>query len=286
MPVPLYDAHNHLHDEWLAPHWDKIAAQLPALGLQRAVVNGTEEADWPRVTKLSRQHTWIAPSFGLHPWHVGNRSPDWINKLNAALGHTPAAFIGEIGLDRWILDRARPDDPRLTGLRRAPLEEQLDVFSAQLALAAARNRPATIHCLDAWGTLHETLRAAPVPACGFLLHAYGGPAELIKTFADLGAYFSFNASFLDDRRARQLNTFRQIPPDRLLIETDAPAMPLPLSWRTHKLPLSPDGFVVNHPGNIEAAYTGLAAFLGEPAATLASQVEKNFQRLFAPPRGA
>jgi hypothetical protein len=41
MPLPLYDAHNHLHDEWLAPHWKKISAQLPALGLRRSIVNGT-----------------------------------------------------------------------------------------------------------------------------------------------------------------------------------------------------------------------------------------------------
>jgi TatD DNase family protein len=139
----------------------------------------------------------------------------------------------------------------------------------------------TIHCLDAWSPLGELLRSAPaLPARGFLLHAYGGPAEMIKTFAGLGAYFSFNGSFLDERRARQLDTFRHVPPDRLLIETDAPAMPFPSAWRTHKLPLSSDGQVVNHPGNLEAAYTGLAAFLGETLPALAARVEKNFQRLF------
>jgi TatD DNase family protein len=281
MSVPLYDAHNHLQDEWLAPHWEKISAQLPALGLRRAVVNGTHEDDWPRVTELSRQHAWITPSLGLHPWHVGNRAKDWFSQLTAALDATPGAAIGEIGLDRWILDRARPDDPRLAGLRRATLEEQTAVFAQQLALAATRALPATIHCLDAWGPLLAQLHAAPaLPVCGFLLHAYGGPPEMITAFADLGAYFSFNGAFLDERRARQLDTFRHIPAARLLVETDAPAMPLPQPWRTHKLPLSPDGQLINHPGNLEAAYTGLAAFLGEPVARLAARVEENFGRLF------
>jgi TatD DNase family protein len=282
MPVPYYDAHTHLHDEWLAPHWGKISAQLPALGLHRAVVNGTHEADWPRVGEMSRQTTWITPSFGLHPWHAGGRADDWFSRLTAALDATPGAVIGEIGLDRWILERARPDDPRLAGLRRAPLEEQTAVFAQQLALAAARESPATIHCLDAWGPLLEQLRAArALPSPGFLLHAYGGPPELINAFADLGAYFSFNGSFLDERRSRQRETFRHIPADRLLIETDAPAMPLPPAWCTHKLPLSPDGQRINHPGNIEATYTGLAAFLGEPVSTLAARVEENFLRLFS-----
>jgi TatD DNase family protein len=283
MPLPLYDAHNHYHDEWLAPHWEKIAAQLPSIGLRRAIVNGTSEADWPQVITLARAHpAWITPSLGLHPWHVGNRSPDWLATLTTALDAHPLAAVGEIGLDRWMTDRARPDDPRLAGLRPAPLQEQLDVFTAQLALAAARNRPATIHCLDAWGALHDALRHAPaLPARGFLLHAYGGPAELIRPFTDLGAYFSFNGYFLDERRARQLDTFRHIPPDRLLVETDAPAMPLPQPWRTHKLPPAPDGTVINHPGNLEAAYTALAAFLGEPLPSLATRIESNFLRLFS-----
>ncbi|ATC63444.1 hydrolase TatD [Nibricoccus aquaticus] len=286
MSVPLYDAHNHLHDEWLFLHREKISAQLSAIGLRRAVVNGTAESDWLAVLSLARAHpTWITPSLGLHPWHVGNRSANWLATLTAHLDATPHAALGEIGIDRWMTDRAHPSDTRLIGLRRAPLAEQLDAFSAQLSLATARNLPATLHCLDAWGALHDTLRTAPaLPARGFLLHAYGGPAELIRRFADLGAYFSFNGYFLDDRRARQLDTFRHIPPDRLLIETDAPAMPIPQAWRTHKLPPSPEGTPLNHPGNIGATYTALAAFLGEPLPSFATRIEQNFLRLFRPAR--
>ena len=280
MPLPLYDAHNHIHDEWLAPHFTKIERQLLDLGLVSAVANGTSEADWPSVVEVSRR-TWIQPSFGLHPWHVGNRSPAWLDQLQLLLEANPAAGVGEIGLDRWMTDRARPDDPRLAGLRRAPLDEQLSAFTAQFSLAARFDRPATIHCLEAWGALHDSLRQAPaLPARGFLIHAYSGSADLIKTFADLGAYFSFNGAFLDERKGRQRETFRHVPRARRLIETDAPAMPLPRAWRTHKLPPSPDGSPVNHPGNLEATYHALAAFLGEPVATLASAVEENFHRLF------
>ena len=280
MPLAYYDAHNHLQDDGLAPHLGKIAPQLTALGLRRAVVNGTCEDDWPRVSELSLQHSWVLPSFGLHPWDVGNRSLDWLEKLSAALAAHPRAGVGEIGLDRWILDRARPDDPRLVGLRRATLDEQAKVFTDQLAIASRDNRPATIHCLDAWGALDEILRATAVPARGFLLHAYSGPAEMIQGFANRGAYFSFNGSFLDDRHTRHHNSFKLVPPDRLLVETDAPAMLLPQPWRTYKLPPSPTGQPVNHPGNIEAAYAGLASLLGISVEALATLVEANFTRLF------
>jgi TatD DNase family protein len=280
MSIAYHDAHNHLQDDWLAPHLDKISAQLAALPLHAAVVNGTCEDDWPRVSELSRRFSWIVPSFGLHPWDVGNRSPAWQEKLSAIIAAHPDAGVGEIGLDRWILDRARPDDPRLAGLRRAPLDEQIEVFTTQLQLAAKDNRPATIHCLDAWGALADTLRTVALPARGFLLHAYSGPAEMIHGFADRGAYFSFNGSFLEERKARHRETFKLIPYDRLLVETDAPAMPLPQPWRTHKLPPSPTGQPINHPGNIEAAYAGLASLLGRSIEALAAQVEANFAALF------
>jgi len=280
MPPAYYDAHNHLQDDWLAPQLEQIVPQLGDLGLRGAVVNGTCEDDWARVSELSRRFFWAMPSFGLHPWDVGNRSPDWLAKLAAVLQAHPAAGIGEIGLDRWIIDRARPDDPRLAGLRRAPLSEQIDVLSAQLQLAARDNRPATVHCLDAWGALDQVLRTTALPARGFLLHAYNGPAEMVRGFVELGGYFSFNGSFLDGSHARHCETFKIIPRDRLLVETDAPAMILPEPLRTHKLPLSFTGQPVNHPGNIDAAYAGLAAIAGLTVADLAGQAEVNFLRLF------
>lgn len=294
----LYDAHNHLQDEWLEPHLERIAHTTSDLSIHAMVVNGTHEADWPRVSELAQRFPFVRPSYGLHPWHVGNRAPDWLDRLRARLAADPRAAVGEIGLDRWMTDNARPDDPRLAGLRRAPLEEQIEVFAAQLALAAEENRPLTIHCLQAFGALDELLHAHPVPRRGFLLHAYGGPAEMVSRFADSGAYFSFNGYFLKDthptspsgevchlisdkpaKRSR-FEPFRIIPLERLLVETDAPAMPLPQAWRSHKLPPSPEGETVNHPGNLDASYAGLAALRGIPVAELTKQVAANFTRLF------
>jgi TatD DNase family protein len=278
--LPLYDAHNHFHDDWLAPHRAAIDTELRRTGLRRAVVNGTCEADWPVVAALAREHDWILPSFGLHPWDAGNRSPDWRDALVAQLTANPAAPVGEIGLDRWILDRARPDDPRLVGLRRAPLAEQIEVFAWQLELAAAQNRAASIHCLDAFGPLLDVLCRARLPARGFLLHAYGGSSEMMRQFADVGAYFSFNSAFLDRRYAARQETFKLVPADRLLVETDAPAMPPPAAPNVLELPSASDGTRINHPANIAAAYATLADLRGMSSEALATQVEKNFQRLF------
>lgn len=286
MPT-LYDAHNHLHDAWLIPHREKIFGDLASVSVRGAVVNGSSEADWPEVAALFAQTSAtnrpgalkVIPSYGLHPWDVGNRSSQWLEKLRGYLQADPAAGVGEIGLDRWMLDRAKPDDPRLVGLRRAPLEEQSEIFLAQLALATATNRVASIHCLDAIGPLYDLLRAAERPARGFLLHSYNGSTEMAVNFAELGAYFSFNGSFLDPRKQRLREVYAHIPFERLLVETDAPALRLPDSLEKFPPFAVDDGSLAGHPANLVRAYEGLAELRGITLDALALQVEKNFHRL-------
>lgn len=277
---PLYDAHQHFHFPALTPHRTRVEADLRSIGLRRAVVNGTCEDEWPVVTALAREHDWILPSYGVHPWDAGNRSPDWQRRLRATLEGEPHAGVGEIGLDRWITDHLRPDDPRLAGLRVAPLAEQTEVFAWQLALAAELNRPASIHCLRAIGPLHDVLRTARLPARGFLLHAYSGPLELVEPLAGLGAYFSYNGYFLRARHGAKSRVFAVIPADRLLVETDAPAMELPAPHERFTLPSGPGGERVNHPANLAATYAALAELRRMPVDKLAAQVEENFLRLF------
>ncbi|MFI5357993.1 MAG: TatD family hydrolase [Opitutales bacterium] len=276
----LYDAHNHLQDDWLQPHLDPIAQDLAQVGLAAAVVNGTTPADWPQVSALARRFSWVVPSYGVHPWDSGNRPPDWREQLRTRLIAEPRAHVGEIGLDRWMIERAKPDDPRLAGLRRAPFAEQIEVFSGQLSLATELNRAASIHCLEAWGALADVLRGARRPAHGFLLHAYAGPAELVHPLADLGAYFSFNGAFLDPKRTGARAAFQVVPPDRLLVETDAPAMLLPRARSRFALPPACTGESLNHPANIAAVYAGLADLLAQPVPDLAARVETNFHHLF------
>jgi TatD DNase family protein len=278
--IPLYDAHQHFHFDPLTPHRAAIDVDLRRLGVQRAVVNATNEEEWPLVAALAREYDWILPSHGVHPWDSGNRSPNWLAGLRTQLTADPRAAVGEIGLDRWIIDGIKPGDPRIAGLRVAPLEEQAEVFAAQLALAAELNRAASIHCVQAWGALLDLLKTTARPARGFLLHGYSGPAEMIKTFTDLGAYYSFNLQLLEPRHAARLNNFHHIPAKRLLVETDAPTKAPPPERNRFPLGNGPDGSPINHPGNIAVAYEALAELRGLPVGVLAGQVEANFHGLF------
>ncbi|MEI8235065.1 MAG: TatD family hydrolase [Verrucomicrobiota bacterium] len=261
----LYDAHNHLQDAALRPHLPAVVPALEQIGLARAAVNGTCEADWEDVAALAAAHPWALPCYGLHPWFVKARTPHWREALAARLADGRAG-VGEIGLDRWIAGFDLP--------------EQIGVFTWQLDLAAQRNLPVSLHCLQAWGALWEIVRERPVPARGFLLHAYGGPPEMVEGFLRRGAYFSFSGHFLHERKASRREIFRTLPADRLLVETDAPDMLPPPGHRPFTLPDSPEGRVLNHPANLLAIYEGLAKVRGCTVEPLAAQVAENFKRLF------
>lgn len=264
MSLRLYDAHNHLQDERFASRSEELLAAAKKEGVVKMVVNGSGEQDWPMVLDLARRHSQVVPSFGYHPWYVKKRSPDWQKNLIKFLDAVPSA-IGEIGLDRWIEGYDTP--------------QQEEVFIWQLRLAAERNLPVSIHCLKAWGRLLEILQNEPRAKCGFVLHSFGGPKEMVPALAKLGAYFSFPGYFAHERKVKQREAFRAVPPDRLLIETDAPDQLLPDELSKYSI-TDANGKPLNHPANLSAVYRFLSEFQGKPVDKLAEEVEENFLRVF------
>ncbi len=276
----LYDAHCHYQFEELTPYWDKIATELEQIHLGGAIVNGTHpDQDWSTVNTLAARHDWVIPSFGIHPWDVATRPVDWQERFIARMEASPRALVGEIGLDRWILEPARANEPEMADLKVAGIEEQQDVFAWQLRWAAEHNRFASIHVLRAWGPLLEVLKDTPVPQVGFLLHAYGGSPEMVPRFVEMGAYFSFSTGHIDPRKTRQRKSFQTVPLDRLLVETDAPAMAPP--HPRHPWPGSPDDDMTNHPANLAQAYADLAHLRDMAPAVLEEKVAANFVRATA-----
>ncbi len=261
----LYDGHNHLQDERLRTVRSTCIETLRGEGLRRMVVNGSSEQDWPEVLALAREFPEVLPSFGYHPWYIKERSSDWELNLNRFLDQAPAG-VGEVGLDRWI--------------KEYDLEDQERVFVTQLRIAAQRNVPLSIHCLRAWGRLLELLQEQPRPRCGFLLHSFGGPREMIPALSQLGAYFSLPGYYAHERKAQQREAFKGVPLDRLLLETDAPDQPLPRERVRYSLPDDEHGKPVNDPANLVAVYEFAADLFSEPVDALAERVEQNFQRLF------
>lgn len=254
------DSHNHLQDPRLGDPGPVIAAMKEA-GVTRCVVNATREADWAAVEKLAMTDPdFVVPAFGIHPWHAHTAEDGWQERLRELLEKHPQASIGECGLDQWVSQPA--------------LEIQRPAFMDQLRIAREMDRAATIHCLKAWGALFDAFDESPPPP-RFLMHSFGGSIEIARRLISLGGYFSFSGYFLQPRKAAVLDVFRQLPKDRILLETDAPDMLPPEEIITHPLEEKR-----NHPANLAAIGNALAEALGMGAEDLADLTRENAGRCF------
>ena len=261
----MIDCHLHLQDPRLAADLGEILATARSIGIGRFIVNGTGPDDWKRVAELAAGHPEVTPSFGLHPWKVGKEPADWLEDLESRLLDHPDAGVGEIGLDRWIEGH--------------DLDRQARVFVSQMELAVRLERPLSIHCLRAWGRLHEILSEKP-PTTGFLLHSYGGPAEMVERFVELGAYFSISGYFLHPSKASKLAVFDRVPRDRILLETDAPDMTPPTALRPYLVASAPaeaGDRTPNHPANLVAIHAAVAERWEMTPGELEQLVARNFQ---------
>lgn len=262
--MELHDAHCHYHFAEV-PYAAVEQARLDGVGF--AVVNGSSPADWPEVAALARRDPRNLPSFGLHPWDVPTARDGWPEELRQVLLDWPGAAVGEMGLDRWVQDH----DP----------VAQEGAFRIQTELSVALDRALTIHCVRAIGPLMYILRTAQLPRRGFLLHSWNGPAELVPELVRLGAYFSFSARHVDLRQVDQRAQFAElIPRDRVLVETDAPALCPAPELRRRELPAAADGSEVNHPSNLLLNNAELARTMGVTAEESAAITAGNFRRLF------
>lgn len=250
----LFDSHNHLQSAKFGKPVGGLIAEMRAAGISGCVVNATREADWEAVAELAERFPdFVFPAYGIHPWYADTAEEGWEERLGERLLADARASVGEVGVDGWV---------ELPGI-----EVQIPVFVKQAQLAAELGRAMTVHCLKAWEPLFEAMdRAAAWPE-KFLMHSFGGSAEIAERLLKKGAWFSFSGHFLHPRKAKVLEVFRKIPADRILLETDAPEMIPP--EECIEFPL---GEGINHPANLRR----IAEAFGKGAGTgILARVELN-----------
>ncbi len=259
-----YDAHCHLQDPRLRA-WRSAERDSPEESrILKRVVNGTRPEDWDDVRALGNDRPDVIPSIGLHPWNVNTAGESWRSDFERHLDSGECA-VGEIGLDRWVKDY--------------DIEAQKDAFLFQWRLARERRLPVSIHCLRAWGLLLELLQEDGPSETGFLLHSYGGPKEMVASFVDLGARFSFSGYFAHESKAKKRDAFRVVPLGRLLVETDAPDMLGPERVQFESL-FDDAGEAINSPLNLIPVYEYAAEMRGLAIEEFVRIVAENFHQLF------
>lgn len=210
MTMKLFDAHCHLQDPRILNKTPQLIATALDTGVVRFAVNGVSEKDWNLVKEMGESYPSVIPCFGLHPWFIEERSPNWFNTLKELFQITPSAAVGEVGLDKGSHGK------------KIDFNDQVQVFRRQLELAKELNRPVSVHCVHAFGDLLEIMKSTgPFPA-GVILHSFLGSAEMVPEFAKLGAYFSFSGFLMSMKKEKATKMLKVVSSDRILLETDAP----------------------------------------------------------------
>jgi len=181
-----------------------------------------EEEDWAVLPSLD--HSEVAAfGLGIHPWRAHRAANGWEKRLEEALLAHPEALVGEIGLDK----AARTPE---TG--QTEWAAQLSCFCTQMRLAGRLDRPASVHCVQAHGTLYDYLKEAqakgePTPPT-VALHSYTGSPDLAVSLLKLprvgqGVFFGFSAAVnlkTPAMAAKFKDVVARIPHDRILLESD------------------------------------------------------------------
>jgi len=231
----MFDAHLHLQDCRFNKVLDEVVQQAVRAGIDGVCTCGTAPSDWEAtalVSRLSIPFT-VVPAFGTHPWYVRSLPPDWLEKLEGYLSDYPDAAVGEIGLD---------------GIRDdLPFKEQEEIFVSQLRLAVRLGRSVVLHGARAWSRLTDALRPFADALPGFVAHGFGGSAEQLDRYLDLGGYVSVAGSVCNPRATKVRAVAVRVPADRLLVETDSPDL-FPLGGTP--VALDVQGKPLNQPANL------------------------------------
>jgi TatD DNase family protein len=259
------DSHCHFDFEDFDVDREPLWQSCRDRGINAMVIPGVAPDQWPRMAQLCISSEGLYYSVGLHPCWLGSfLSPDaWHDQLpqlrealiNSA-GNKNCVAIGECGLDQYI-----DGDP----------EQQESVLVCHLQVAKELDLPVILHCRRAHNELLRLLKNHPLPRGG-VVHAFSGSIELARQYLAMGFYLGVGGTITYERANKTRNAIKELPLEALLLETDAPDMPL-AGRQGHR----------NSPDQIPLVGQTLAQLRGESLERISQQTTRNAQQLFRLP---
>jgi TatD DNase family protein len=259
----LIDSHCHLDFPDLASQREAVLARAKAAGIGLMVTISTRVRRFEEVLGIAEAHPEVYCSVGTHPHHAAEEPDVTVEELVALAKHPKVVAIGEAGLD-YHYDNS-------------PSADQEHGFRTHIAAARETALPLVIHARDADDDVARILEEETEQgAFPFVLHCFTSGPELARRGLALGGYVSFSGVLTFKNSEALRDIAREVPLDRLLVETDAPYLaPVPLRGN------------INEPANVVHTAAKLAAVKGVSEEELARATTENFFRLFAKvPRAA
>ena len=249
----LVDSHCHLDFADFAAERDAVVARARAAGVGTMLTIGTRLDQFAGVQAIAEAFDDIWCSVGAHPHEAADHAAINAGDLAALAAHPRVVGIGETGLD-YHYDHG-------------PRDLQELVFRAHIEASQASGLPLIIHARAADDDVARMLREERPPPG--VLHCFSSGRALAEAALELGFYISISG-IVTFRNAEELRAIvRDLPLDRLLVETDAPYL-APVPYRGKR----------NEPAYVAATAAAVAALKGIEPADLARATTDNFFRLF------
>ncbi len=255
--MDLFDSHAHLNVPEFRDDLDAVLRRAADLGVRRILCVGIDLPSSRRAVELAaRRPEMICAAAGIHPNSCSEAGPDDWAALAELIARPEVVAVGETGLDFYR--------------EHAPRPAQMEGFRRHLELAARHGKPLIVHARKSDPTLLALLSDAPAATAG-VRHCFEGDSEVARSYLNLGFYVSLAAAVTRPGYKRLKAAVRELPEDRLLVETDCPWQ-VP-AGRSEKR---------NEPAFLEDVVRAAAELRGEEPSGLAARTAANAEALFGP----
>jgi len=252
------DSHCHLDSPLFDTDREQVIERAAQAGVAALLAMGNGHG--PPVLdvglRMAALRPWIYATAGIHPHEAALAGEQDFVELERLAGQPKVLAVGEIGLD-FHYDHS-------------PRQVQRRVFVRQMEMAWAARKPIVIHCREAWPDCLDLLGVHwRAHGLGGILHCFSGDSSVARAALDLGFLISFAGNLTFPKAASLREVAREIPPDRLLVETDSPYLaPVPHRGRR------------NEPAFVPVVAQALADLRGLSFSEIARQTTDNFYRFF------
>jgi TatD DNase family protein len=256
--MELVDSHAHIDFPQFADDREAMLerARLAGVSALLAIGTGPGPEKMDAALPYADQYDWIYASIGIHPHEAKQVTPQHLEELTKLAKHPKVIAWGEIGLD-YFYDHS-------------PRDIQHQVFRDQMALARDAKLPIIIHCRDAWPDclvlIEEVWRPTGI---GGILHCFTGTIEEARCGLDAGFMISFAGNSTYPKTQHLRDIAKEIPLDRILIETDSPFL-APQPYRGKR----------NEPAYVAEVARTLANVRNLSPEEFAASTSANFRRFF------
>ncbi|MBN2643913.1 MAG: YchF/TatD family DNA exonuclease [Desulfuromonadaceae bacterium] len=252
----LVDTHAHLDGNRFRDDLDQVLERATEQGVRTIITVGCDLPSSVASVELAQRFSQLYATVGIHPHDASTLTPEVLARLAQLAGHERVVAVGEIGLDYFR--------------NRSPQDVQQQAFRQQIQLARQYRKPIVIHDRDAHEDILRILKEELADDdLGVVLHCFSGDLAMAEECVKRGYYLSFTGTITYPKNDAMREIIRQIPLERILVETDCPYLS-PQSWRGQR----------NEPAYVVETARAIATLRGLTLHDIARITSLNCFRLF------